>query len=249
VGKETAISWCDATWNLAWGCEKTSPGCAKCYALAFDKRTGGDHWGPGAPRRTFGPRYWRQPLAWDREAALAGERRRVFCSSMTDVFLDDPVIDHERAKLWPLIRQTRLGLDWLLLTKRANRIRQCLPADWGDGYGNVWMGVSVEDQERALERIPILLAIPAAIRFLSVEPLLGPVDLSPWLPGLSWVIVGGESGPGFRPMDLEWVRTLRDQCRWYGVAFWFKQGAGLRPGTGVELDGRIHHEVPAVGGR
>jgi protein gp37 len=242
MGKETAISWTDATFNIAWGCEKISQGCTHCYADAFSHRVGLDVWGPGKDRRTFGEKHWAEPLAWDRKAAKEGRRQRVFCSSMTDWALDDPAITAERAKLWTLIRKTP-HLDWQLLTKRADRIAGCLPSDWGPGYPGVWLGVSVEDRKYGLPRIDHLREIPASVRFLSVEPLLedlGTIDLT----GIDQVIVGGESGPGFRPMDHAWARSIRDQCQATGVAFFFKQSSGIRPGTGIELNGVVHHEFP-----
>jgi protein gp37 len=161
---------------------------------------------------------------------------------MTDWALDDPQIAGEREKLWPLIRRTP-NLDWLLLTKRADRISQCLPADWGQGYQTVWLGVSVENRKHGLPRIDILRAIPAVVRFLSVEPLLedlGQMDLT----GISWAITGGETGHGFRPVHIDWVRGVRDHCVAQGVTFFHKQMSGLYPGTGVELDGVIHHDFP-----
>lgn len=241
------------TFNPWWGCVKVSPGCANCYAEAFDRRTHGTakhtdargvvrepHWGKDAPRRFFGDKHWRQPLAWNRAAELAGERRRVFCASMADVFEDRPDLVEPRARLFSLIDATP-SLDWLLLTKRPENIGR-LATPWCVENGalhNVWLGTTVENQEQADLRIPHLLRVPAAVRFLSVEPLLGPVDLTPWLDEegydpdatpdvvpltpIDWVIVGGESGPGARPMHPEWARSLRDQCRDAGVPFFFKQ--------------------------
>ena len=187
MGANTKIEWThtprpDGTmapgysFNPWVGCQRVSPGCQHCYAEAMNKRTGGGNWGPGAPRRVTSESYWRQPLKWNREAEAAGERRKVFCASMADVFdADAPVGALER--LWGLIRQTP-NLDWLLLTKRPERIADSLPSDWGDGYPNVWLGATAEDQEMADKRIPILLSVPAVVRFLSLEPLLGPVGLT-----------------------------------------------------------------------
>lgn len=175
MGQDSAIEWTHHTFNPWWGCSKISPGCANCYAEAFDKRVGGEHWGPGVERRTFGEKHWREPLKWN-AAAKAGERHRVFCASMADVFeAEAPAGQIER--LWSLIRETP-HLDWLLLTKRPERIAASLPADWGEGYANVWLGASVEDQPRANERVPHLVRVPAVVRFLSMEPLLGAVDLT-----------------------------------------------------------------------
>lgn len=227
------------------GCQKVGPGCDHCYAEARDVRfTGGTHWGPGAPRRLTGRANWNKPLRWDSDAAKAGTRPRVFCASLADVF--DNAVDRKwRADLFDLIRITP-NLDWLLLTKRPGNIAKMLPAGWGDGYPNVWLGCTVVNQEEADRDIPKLLSVPAAVRFLSMEPLLGPVDIA-WalghpfgiaagflqrghfspgaekLRGLNWVIVGGESGPHARPMHPDWARSLRDQCVAAGVPFLFKQ--------------------------
>jgi protein gp37 len=188
MSSRTGIEWTRHTFNPVWGCMKVSPGCANCYAETWAERFGHKVWGPAGTteRRTFGAAHWREPVRWNRQAALEGERRRVFCGSMCDIFEDHPVVDAEREKLWPLIRATP-WLDWLLLTKRPERLATCLPADWGHGYDNVWLGTSVENQKAALERIPALLAVDAACHFLSCEPLLGPVELRgawhDWLAG------------------------------------------------------------------
>jgi|AGTN01.3.fsa_nt_gi Bacteriophage protein gp37 len=263
MAQDSKIAWTHSTWNLIWGCEKISPGCVNCYADTLSSRYGFDVWGPGKKRRVFPEKHWREPLAWDRKAAKDGYRHRVFCSSMTDVFLDDPTVTTERAKLWPLIKETP-NLDWLLLTKRSGRIADCLPPDWGEGYPNVWLGVSVESQPYT-SRIDDLLKVPAVVRFVSAEPLLGSLDLTPWLLppcggdvrsghlcrlchswrcGLDWVIVGGESGAGFRPMDDKWVRDIRRQVEGAGMSFFFKQHAAFRSGTGEELDGEVVKNYP-----
>jgi protein gp37 len=242
MAERTNIAWTDHTFNIAWGCVKISDGCTNCYADVWDRRWGGDHWGSRSGRRTFGEKHWREPLIWNRNARLEGRRHRVFCSSMTDAFLDDPVIAHELVKLWALIEQTP-ALDWQLLTKRPERIAECLPADWGNGRPNVWLGASVENRKHGVPRIAILREIPATIRFLSCEPLLedlGKLDLR----GIDWVIVGGESGPQFRPMDHDWARSIRDQCREQNVRFFFKQSSGPKAGRGCELDGQTTQEFP-----
>lgn len=248
MGRDSKIEWTDHTFNPWWGCAKVSPGCDNCYAEAFDRRFGA-HWGPGAPRKSFGDRKWREPLAWDRAALESGTRARVFCASMADVFEVRVDLDPWRARLWDLVRSTS-ALDWLLLTKRPRSIS--VPSDL---IGRVWIGTSVEDQERAEIRIPRLLehAEGARIRWLSLEPLLGPVDLRPWLDRIDWVVLGGESGPGARPMDPAWARAVRDACLERGVPFLIKQwgahGAdGLRRdkrANGRELDGRTWHVVLA----
>ena len=188
---------------------------------------------------------WDAPLRWDRAAATAGERRRVF-PSLCDPFEDRPDLDRPRGFFLGLIRRTP-HLDWLTLTKRPRNIKKLIDRAhvdidtfawarrWldGDPPANLWIGVSVEDQARADERIPTLLKIPAALRWLSVEPLLEPVDLTPWLGsgGIGWVVVGGESGKGARPCDLAWVRSIRDQCKAAGVPVFVKQ-LGSRPMAG-----------------
>jgi protein gp37 len=248
VAEKTIIAWTDHTFNIAWGCEKVSPGCAHCYADTLSDRYGHHVWGKGAPRRTFGAKHWAEPLAWNKEAGRDGRRHRVFCSSMTDVFLDDPTIDREREKLWELVRRTP-HLDWQLLTKRSDRIAGHLPSDWGDGYENVWLGVSVESQDYT-HRLTDLLAVPAVVHFMSGEPLLGDTDVSRWLAaGLDWVIVGGESGAKFRLMDHDWARHLRDQCRDAGVAFFFKQSSAFFTERGTTLDGEVIRQFPVPAGR
>lgn len=250
MGDQTAIAWADHTFNPWWGCEKVSPGCKHCYAETLAKRfaPGMKLWGPGRTFRTFGDAYWRLPLKWDRAAAKAGRRARVFCASMADVF-DDKAPGIERVKLWAAIRKTP-NLDWLLLTKRPENFASLLPVDWGDGWPNVWLGTSVESQQYADERIPHLLATPAAVRFLSCEPLLAPVDLLGVRPdiwrtrpdamdGISWVIVGGESGDDFRAMDLAALEAIVEQCRAANVAVFVKQDSSKRS----ETKGRIPDEL------
>lgn len=258
MGEQTAISWTDHTFNPWWGCERVSPGCQNCYAEAFAKRTGNAVWGKQAPRRFFGDKHWNEPLKWNRQAEAEGRRHRVFCASMADVFEDrDDLIVH-RSRLFSLIEDTP-WLDWQLLTKRPQNVSEMLIDNgWPITPHNVWVGTTVEDQQRADERVPALLSIPAAVRFLSCEPLLGPVDLDGlWgYPGsadgeqldrwpIQWVIVGGESGARHRPFDLEWARSLREQCRTAGVPFFFKQVGGRTPTAGGdELDGQRWHEFP-----
>jgi protein gp37 len=232
MGEHSTIEWTHHTFNIAWGCTKVSPACKNCYAEKLAHRYGVG-WG-SAPRRVFGEKHWNEPRKWTRKAERLGERQRVFCSSMCDVFEDHPTIDGERDNLWTLIRETP-HLDWLLLTKRAERMGKCLPDDWEAGYENVWLGVTAENQEWADRRIPDLLATPAAVRFLSCEPLLGPIDIVSGQPGgipgahIQWVIAGGESGPGARPMHPDWVRGLRDQCQAADVPFFFKQWGEWAP--------------------
>lgn len=220
------------------------------------ERWGHQVWGPPGTtrRRFFRHNHWYAPVQWNAEARQAGERRRVFCASMADVFEVDPLgnLDSQRARLWLLIEQTP-HLDWLLLTKRPEQIGKMLPPHWLETpRPNVWLGTSVEDQERANLRIPRLLAVPAVVHWLSCEPLLGPVDLTRVMcPGgatgpVCWVVAGGESGPQYRPMDLSWARSLRDQCIETGAAFFYKQGAHRFPGRDTTLDGREWHQFPEV---
>lgn len=252
MGKTTEISWTDHTFNPWWGCVKVSPACTHCYAATFAGRFNVE-WGPKAERRFFDQKHWNEPLKWDRKAKAHGLRRRVFCASMADVFEalpeDHPDADRmaeERMRLWGIVNDTP-NLDWLLLTKRPENIPAMVPYGWMHGAGfpsNVWCGTTAENQEYADQRIPALLQVPAAVRFLSCEPLLGPVDVDQWLdcgyesggpqgwvsePSINWVIVGGESGPGARPMHPDWARSLRDQCVAAGVPFHFKQWGEWQP--------------------
>jgi protein gp37 len=183
MSERTGIAWTDHTFNPWWGCVKVSPACDHCYAEKDAKRYKPDMvlWGPGSVRRTFGENHWLAPLAWDRKAADARVRRRVFCASMADVF-DNAAPAAERARLWTLIGRTP-NLDWLLLTKRISNVKRMFPDHWLKTMPeNVWMGISVVNQDEANRDIPKLLEIDAKVRFLSCEPLLGPIDLDPeWL--------------------------------------------------------------------
>lgn len=252
--KNTQIAWTHHTFNVAWGCWKISPGCANCYADSMAAFRGFDVWGKDAPRRTLSPAYWREPHKWNAEAEAAGERRRVFCSSMTDVCLDDPVIIAEVAKLWPLIRATP-WLDWQLLTKRPERYPVTLPDDWGDGYPNVWVGATIESNPYVW-RADHLRAVPATVRFVSYEPAIGPLDQLD-LRGLDWIIYGGESGPALnrRAEDKQWARDMLARCeaetsrrRLAGdhtvCAFFHKQSNHFYTERGIELDGQIVRNYP-----
>lgn len=232
MGKNSVIEWTHHTFNPWWGCTKISPACKHCYAEAWSKRVGVDVWGARASRRFFGDGHWREPIRWNAEAACAGMRRRVFCASMSDVFEHRAELNPWRERLWHLIDATP-WLDWLLLTKRPERVAGDVP--WRDQWpANVWLGTTAENQLWADRRIPSLIRLPAVVRFVSCEPVLGPIDLSGWfardrLPGIDWVIAGGESGSRARPMHSDWPRLLRDQCIRAGVAFHFKQWGNWRP--------------------
>ena len=246
--KESTIEWTTHTFNAWIGCSKVSAGCLHCYAeTLMDLRYGRVQWGPGNPRSRTTPAYWRQPLQWNAEAAQLKHRPRVFCASLSDVF-DEEVPSAWRDDLWDLIKKTP-HLDWLLLTKRPDFMlvetqRLALPS-------NVWLGLSVEDQRNAEERIPKLLAADASVRFLSAEPLLGPLNLSRWISnespsGIHWVIAGGESGAKARPMAEEWVQDIRSVCEAADVAFLFKQwGGSNKKSAGRTLNGRTYDEFPS----
>jgi protein gp37 len=176
MASNSGIEWTDHTFNPWIGCTKVSPACDHCYAERQDHRFGGGHWGPGAPRKRTKPGNWAKPYQWDRQAEREGTRYRVFCASLADVF-DNEIPAEWREDLWELIRNTP-NLDWLLLTKRIGNAGAMLPEDWGDGWGNVWMGSTVVTQEEADRDIPKLLDTPAAVRFLSCEPLLEGIDLA-----------------------------------------------------------------------
>ncbi len=239
--KNSQIQWTDHTYSPWWGCTRVSEGCKNCYAAQFGKRTGRAKWERGAPRWRPSRETLLQPEKWN--AARHYRRMKVFCASMSDVF-DAEVPCAWRHELWSLVHRCS-NLDWLLLTKRPENISSMLP-DWWTGQDlGIWLGTTVENQRRADERIPILREVPCAVRFLSVEPLLGPVELD--LRGIHWVICGGESGPGYRLMHPDWARSVRDQCSQAGVPFFFKQWCGLHPKKlGRLLDGREWNEFPIL---
>lgn len=200
-------------------------------------------WGAGKPRVRTSRDYWRQPLRWNRDALAAGVRERVFCASLADVFDGEmpALLDAWRAELWQLIERTP-QLDWLLLTKRPGNILRMAP--WSSHWpANVWVGTSVENEAWAHRRLPILSQIPAAVRFVSAEPLLESFSLANY--SVDWLIAGGESGREHRTLNPNHVRTMRDECELYNVAFFFKQWGGRTPKQqGRELDGRLWSELP-----
>ena len=280
MAKNTKIEWCDHSFNPWVGCTKISPGCDNCYAERWACRFGTVGWGAKANRRKTSAQNWRQPIQWNRQAEIQfnawerfktdynlsdsemivrgfikPRRPRVFCGSLCDVF-DNTVPDEWRVELFELMSVTP-HLDWLLLTKRIGNAAKMLPRDqredplsWGCGWSNVWLGASICNQEEADRDIPKLLATPAAVRFVSMEPLLGPIDLAQacakyhWIDGdgvecvamprhLDWVIVGGESGKHARPLHPDWVRSLRDQCQNARIPFCFKQWGAWVPAESI----------------
>lgn len=251
MAEHSAIEWTDATFNPWRGCSKVSDGCKNCYAEKLSLRNPKvlGIWGDKGKRVIASDAYWRKPQQWNAAARKEGIRRRVFCASLADVFEGRPELVEPRARLLALIAVTG-GLDWLLLTKRPgaaaiyfsqrSTMFEAAAAwrdlvlgknsnhDLGDGLKewpprNIWAGTSIENRD-VLGRINELRGIKSTVRFLSVEPLLedlGQLDLT----GIHWVIVGGESGPGSRPMHPDWARSVRDQCQAAGVPFFFKQGS------------------------
>lgn len=327
MSENTKIEWCDHTFNAWEGCQKAGPGCDHCYAETRNARFAGGtaiNWGPGAPRRRTSPSNWAKPKRWNEQAAEFelhyGRRQRVFTLSLGD-WVDNQVPIEWLVDLLELIRTTP-RLDWLMLTKRigiaVSRLQQAhayvlehwpavdaQPLSWwlqkwleeGNPPHNVWIGATVVNQAEADRDIPKLLEVPARVRMLSMEPLLGPVDLGAWiepwnecgncgasfdfeagrpdecpecgktgcmctgfgsvlrrefdeadgrievpeLPGINWVIVGGESGPGARPMHPDWARSLRDQCEAAGVPFLFKQWGEWGEPDSIERTGLAHN--------
>lgn len=237
MAETTGISWCNSTFNPWIGCTKVGPGCDHCYAEALDKRHrwgGSTHWGAGIERKRTGEAYWRQPLAWNRKAAASGKPWRVFCASLADVF-DNEVPLRWRQDLMSLVADTQ-SLTWLFLTKRIGMARTMLSGasnhrsfflTTNDEYkppANLWIGATIVNQEEADRDIPKLLATPAAVRFVSYEPALGPVDWSKY-PGIDWIIVGGESvqGAKARAFNIQWARSTIQQSHAIGAAPFVKQ--------------------------
>lgn len=253
MGETTGIQWTDATHNFWYGCRKVSAGCRACYAERDMKRFGRDFGTVTRAKQFNAPMRWKGP-------------KRVFANSWSDFFIADA--DDWRPEAWDIIWTTP-HLTYLIPTKRPERIPQCLPSDWGDnGYPNVWLGVSVENMDH-IGRIEELLRVPAAVHWISAEPLLGPLDLSPWLryqtpayrqiighdngqaivPGIEWIVAGGESGPGYRVCDKTWLTGILEQCRAARVPFFLKQLGGTKKIDGAwggdQLEGRRYHEFPA----
>jgi len=228
MAEKTEIAWCDSTFNPWIGCQKVSAGCDNCYAeTLMDKRYHKVEWGPHGERKRTSEANWKQPLRWAKAARGTGRRPRVFCASLGDVF-DNHVEQSWRIDLFDLIDATE-ELDWLILTKRPENVAKMLPTNWGDGRENVWLGTTCEDQEAYDRRWPILRDIPAAVHFISYEPAIGPLRLPLSGPYPDWLICGGESGSGYRPMKAVWEQDIRWDCEQAGVAYFFKQFAGKRP--------------------
>ncbi len=240
MADSTSIEWTDSTWNPVTGCTKISAGCDNCYAERFSERFRGTK---GHPFQTgfdltLRPARLEQPLAWR-------SPRMIFVNSMSDLFHKEipqafisRVFDTMERAHWHTFQ---------ILTKRSSLMRNFLRKRYGEkrGPAHMWFGVSVEDGSKK-SRIQHLHDAPAGVRFLSIEPLIGPMGKI-HLTGIDWVIVGGESGPGARPMDPDWVRDIRDQCSKADVAFFFKQWGGLRPKSGGrKLDGKTWSQFPSV---
>lgn len=263
------IEWTDHTFNPWVGCTKVTPGCDHCYAESWSRRSGLVKWGKN-PRRRTSETYWRAPISWnaraDSFACQHGRRQRVFCASLADVF-DNQADRSWRSDLFDLIKRCP-ALDWLLLTKRPENIRKMLPADWQQGYPNVWLGLTAEDQKRFDLRWPRLSAIPARIRFISYEPALGPLRLPDSSIYPDWLIIGGESGGGARTMNPQWAREVVADCRRHGVRPFLKQWGSYQSNPLVSerdmaldrakiadphgkggglLDGEIIREFPRLG--
>lgn len=245
MGEVSAISWTDATFNPWIGCTDVSAACALCYARTLmQDRYGRVVWGPGQPRvRT---KTWRDPIKWNRKAAETGYKPRVFCASLADVF-DNEVPQDWRDDLWALIRETP-NLRWILLTKRIGNARKMLPADWGNGYPNAGLMATLENQEVWDRDYHKLMAVPARWHGVSAEPLLGRIQIGKQVAlhgRVDWIITGGESGPGFRPLDMDAVRLLRDECVNHGITFHHKQNGGITgKAAGCLVDGVEHKSFP-----
>lgn len=248
MGKETGISWTNHTFNPWWGCTKVSAGCDHCYAETFDKRVGGAHWGKGQERRTFGDKHWNEPLLWNAAAEKHGVQELVFCASMADV-MDDEAPEGQRERLWKLIDATPY-LIWQLLTKRPQRYVRYLPSEFQ--HGNVWLGTSAEDQDNYDLRMPVLRVISRKmnlVSWISYEPALGPLSMTEEGGGNpDWIIFGGESGAGRRPMERKWADDLLAECRRTGIKFFMKQMGATTPDEGKKLIPAelLIHEYPHI---
>lgn len=241
----TNISWAHLTFNPWIGCQKVGPACDHCYAETLATQRLGVMWGPGAERRPTADSTWAKPWRWDRVAGEGGVKLRVFCASLAD-WADNAVPDEWRARLANLISGTP-NLIWMLLTKRIGNARAMLERMFPEGVpANVWLGITVANQQEADRDIPRALSVKAGLGirrlFLSIEPMLGPIDLTRWLAtgGIDMVIVGGESGKDARPMHPDWPWIVQVDCEEAGVAFHFKQWGEWKPWAPGDR-GRIRH--------
>lgn len=243
MGDNTRISWANRTFNPWVGCRHVTRECQNCYAEVLLNRLRGPHAFDTVTRT----KTWNDPRRWQKEAAAAGRFDLVFTCSLSDFFIQQA--DEWRPQIWRIIKETP-NLIYQVLTKRPNLIVKRLPSDWGTGYRNVWLGVSVGIKE-SLKRMDILREIPAHVRFVSAEPLLEDIcpDLRNHIDGFHQIIVGGESGNGsnqFRMMDHVWARRILQICRQNDIAFWFKQSAAIRTEMGIEIaehDGEIPKKI------
>ena len=228
MGEVTRIAWTDHTFNPWIGCQRISPGCDNCYAERTARRRNWAEWGPGAERKITTPGTWKGPTAWNRKARVEGVRKLVFCASLADV-MDPRAPEGAREDLFALIRATPM-LTWQLLTKLPRNLDRFLPEDWGEGYPNVWLGITAEDQLHYDRRWPVLARTPAAVRFISYEPALGELTLREHDERPDWVIWGGESGPGARPMEPAWARRITKEVpgNWGSRSL---RSSGARTGT------------------
>lgn len=226
MAENSKIEWTTHTFNPWVGCAKVGPPCDNCYAEVWAKRSGHPELWQGERRRTAAEN-WNQPIKWNATAARLGVRHRVFCASLADVF-DNQVPSRWRDDLWFRIEDTP-HLDWLLLTKRPQNIKKMLPnpatgiRPWGGGWPNVWLGMTSGDQSEFDRDWPHLSSIAAAVRFISYEPALGPLDMPAKPPYPDWIICGGESGGKARLMDPKWARAMRDDCAMHAIPFFMKQ--------------------------
>lgn len=244
MAEQSAISWTDGTFNPWIGCTRVSPGCDHCYAARDnERRKWVPGWGEGVPRRRT--KTWGDPLKWNRKAVETGYQPRIFCASLADVF-DNEVPEQWRTDLWQLFRDTP-NIRWIVLTKRIGNVLKMVPPDWPWPHvGIMATMVNQEEYDRDREK---LRKVPAPWRGISAEPLLGRIILDhaghkayPWL---DWFITGGESGPGFRPLDMDAVRHMRDQCADLGITFHHKQNGGMRgKDAGCLVDGVEHKHFP-----
>lgn len=227
MAENSKIAWTDHTQNFWLGCQEVSPACDHCYARGWSKQAGRPHLWEGKRERT---KDWSKPSKWNREAELRGDPFKVFTNSLAD-FFDNQADEEWRHDAWKVIRATPY-LIWLILTKRPQNIAKMLPSDWNDGYPNVWLGTTTENQEEYDRRRMHLLSIKARVHFFSVEPMMSPLirDLANERGKNTWYICGGESGTKRRPFDLQWAEDLRRSCAETKTPFFFKQDSHRLPG-------------------